>query len=148
MNSRHRAREVALQILYRYDVASQSQGIEPPSGGALARDLIQHFDHFGTPQELREFAANLVSGTLQEQKSLDQYLERHAANWRISRMAYVDRSILRMAVYEMLHFPEISSSIVIDEAVELAKQFGTSETPGFVNGVLDAVKEAIKSSRA
>jgi len=143
---RHRAREIALQILYRYDMAkAASPGLEPPKGAALAREIGQHFDHFQTAQDLREFTAMLVAGTLLHQPELDPLLERHASNWKLSRMSYVDRSLLRMAAYELKHLSETPASVVIDEAVELAKQFGTAETPSFVNGILDAVNAELQS---
>lgn len=142
-NSRHMAREVALQILYRYDVAASSGNVTIPSGTELARELRSHFEHFRVPDELREFAAELVAGSLREMSQLDQTLEKHASNWRVSRMAYVDRSLLRMALYEMIHFKDTPGTVVIDEAIELAKQFGTADTPAFINGVLDAVKREI-----
>jgi transcription antitermination protein NusB len=149
MLNRHRAREIALQILYRYDVAlGSTPKVEPPKGGALATELSQHFDHFIVSQDLRDFAAHLVAGTLQNQTELDGLLERHASNWKVARMSSVDRSLLRMAAYELKSMPETPSSVVIDEAIELAKQFGTSDTPAFVNGVLDAVKGELRPAQA
>lgn len=141
MNARHRAREVALQILYRYDTAS-TQGVAPPRDLALADDLTRHFDHFKVPENLRKFAAELVAGTLAQMSLLDSLLEKHAKNWKISRMSSIDRTLLRMASYEMLHFPDVPVSVTIDEAIELGKQFGTSETSGFVNGILDAIRQS------
>lgn len=140
---RHRAREVALQILYRYDVAAHEPGgVVPKVGPELVADLNKHFDHFTVPPETREFAAQLVAGTLSDMASIDGLLETHASNWKITRMASVDRSLLRMAIYELTQIAEVPPSVVIDEAIELGKQFGTAETPAFVNGVLDAVKAA------
>lgn len=141
MNARHRAREVALQILYRYDLDLQSNGTQPPTGPALATELTRHFDHFKVPANLREFAAELVAGTLREIAALDQKIEAHATHWKVSRMAAIDRSLLRMAIYEMSHFPDVPRNVTIDEAVELAKQFGTADTPAFVNGILDAIPQ-------
>ncbi len=131
---RHRAREIALQFLYgNEDLATN-----------LEMELKRHFEHFSVPEDTRDFATQLVLGTLREKASLDELLEKHVSNWKISRLSFVDRNLLRMAVYEMLHFPDTSPSIVIDEAIELGKQFGTSETPAFINGVLDAVKAAVR----
>ncbi len=160
MSIRHRAREVALQILYRYDVALQGKNSNPvtigenklrlnvpdnrlsPADRERVVDLASHFEHFQVPAEVREFAALLVSGTLRELAALDELLERQASNWKVSRMALVDRSLLRMSLYEMLHLPETPDTVVIDEAVELAKQYGNAESPGFVNGILDAIKKS------
>ncbi len=150
--SRHQAREVALQILYRHDLAHQSG--DPGSANlanfkdaqAVIEDLNGHFDHFQTPEELRGFAAELVAGTLRELATLDALLETHASNWKVSRMGIVDRNLLRMAVHELKNFPDTPPAVVIDEAIELAKEFGTAESPAFINGVLDAVKDVVLKS--
>lgn len=142
--SRHRAREVALQILYRYEVQAHTLQTQPPQGHELAQDLIRHFDHFAVPQGLRDFAAQLVAGTLTETAALDPQIEKRAQSWKISRMPPVDRSLLRLATYELQHFKDTPTSVILDEAVELAKQFGTAETPAFVNGILDAIKGDIR----
>lgn len=136
---RHRAREVALQVLYRYEVNQADGKGAPPEGTALADDLKHHFEHFQIDEGLQTFAAELVAGTLLNRDQLDEQIEAKAKNWKISRMALVDRCILRMAIHEMRHFPDTPKAVVIDEAVELAKQFGTAESSAFVNGVLDAV---------
>ena len=148
MKSRHRAREVAFQILYRIDLELQSSGTTAPSGEALLGELVHHFNHFKVPEELREFAASLVVGTIRTLPELDETLEKHAAKWKISRMAAVDRNLLRMALYEMRHFPDIPPSVTMDEAVELSKQFGEKETPAFVNGILDAIAREIAGKPA
>jgi N utilization substance protein B len=139
MNSRHRAREVAFQILYRFDLEVHSSGTPPPTGEALLKELVHHFEHFKVPEELREFAAALVVGTVTTLPEIDPLIETYAAQWRVSRMGMVDRNILRMSVYEMKHFPDIPPQVTIDEAVEVAKQFGSEETPAFINGILDAI---------
>lgn len=143
MKSRHRAREVALQILYGYEIAHTTAGAAIPQGMALAADLRKHFDHFQVAEALREFSAQLVAGTLTEVSQLDPWIEQHASNWKIARMAPVDRTLLRMASYELRKIPETPPSVVIDEAIELAKQFGTAETPAFVNGILDALRKTL-----
>ncbi len=147
MKSRHRAREIALQILYGYDSAPAS-GKEIPSGAALANELQAHFEHFQVPAQVRDFAAELVAGTLMDLPTLDTMLEKHAVNWKVNRMAAIDRTLLRMAVYEMTHFPEIPHTVTIDEAIELAKQFGSAETSAFVNGILDAIRLALPAAEA
>src|SRR4051812_48091323 len=129
MKSRHRAREVAFQILYRLDLELHSSGAALPTGEALVSELTHHFDHFKVPDDLREFAASLVIGTVTTVRELDEILERHATTWKISRMAAVDRNLLRMALYELRHFPDIPPSVTLDEAIELSKQFGEQDTP-------------------
>jgi len=140
--SRHKAREAALQILYSYDLAS----VKTLPAHQFADDLTSHFDHFKVPKEVREFAAQLVAGTLRDIQVIDETLEKHATNWKVTRMAYIDRALLRMAVFELLNFPDIPSSVTIDEAIELAKDFGAPETPAFINGILDSIKEEKKST--
>lgn len=143
MNSRHRAREAALQILYRYDVSLESTGQQPPEGGTLAEELKGHFDHFQVPDALREFAGQLVAGTLLQRRDLDALIEQHASNWKISRMGLIDRNLLRMGAYELQRFQDIPASVTLDEAIELARQFGTSDSPGFVNGILDSIRRSL-----
>lgn len=142
MKSRHRAREIALQILYQYDLVSQASGIKPIAKD-LVFDLTHYYAHFNVPESLREFVGQLVVGTLHEISKLDEILEKHAAHWKISRMSAVDRSLLRMATYEMLIIREVPPAVIIDEAIELGKSFGTAETPSFVNGILDSVKKQL-----
>ncbi|MBY0470672.1 transcription antitermination factor NusB [bacterium] len=132
MKSRHLAREIALQILYEYDVGSFPTGVE------LDGAIHKHFEHFKVPEKLRDFAGELVRGTVQHREALDQTLEKHATHWKLSRMSVIDRNLLRMALYEMQNFKDIPASVSIDEAIELAKQFGSSESPSFINGILDA----------
>lgn len=146
MKSRHRAREIALQVLYQHDLAAHSAGQALPNPPELARQLNYHFDHFSVPEPLRAFISQLVTGTLQEATQLDSVLEKHASNWKVARMSSVDRSLLRMATYEMLHIKDVPHSVIIDEAIELAKEFGTSESPSFINGILDSIKNGSKES--
>ncbi len=141
MKARHRSRQIALQILYQHDLISHSSGQALPQGSQVIEGLKYHFEYFDVPEDLREFIAELVVGTLGKVEILDVLLEKYAANWKVARMSSVDRSLLRMALYEMLNYKESPRTVVIDEAIELAKQFGTSETPAFINGILDNVKE-------
>ncbi len=136
---RHRAREAALQILYRYDLTHTTD--------ADPKDLTSHFDHFQVVEAQREFAAHLVAGTLKERQAIDLKIEAQSANWKVSRMAIIDRNLLRMALYELMNFKDIPRSVTIDEAVELGKQFGTAETPAFVNGILDAMANTLEAAK-
>lgn len=141
-HSRHHAREIALQILYRYDL-NQTQGVDAiPTGLALAEDLKRHFEHFQVTEGVREFAAELVAGTLKDSAELDVEIEKFSSNWKISRMAVIDRNLLRMAMYEMTRIKDTPTSVTIDEAIELAKQFGTADTSAFVNAILDSFRKA------
>lgn len=137
MISRHRAREIALQILYRYDLAQRTPVIGAHS--FLIDELKRHYEHFRVPEELRTFVGELVAGTLTSLSKLDAVLEKHTANWKVARLSSIDRCILRMAVFEMIQSPQMPRAVIIDEAIELAKSFGTEESPAFVNGILDQV---------
>lgn len=139
MTPRHRARETAFQILYRYDLDLQNAGTPAPQAGILDQELERHFDHFRTPDESREFAASLVRDTLKRLDEIDTEIQKHAKNWRLSRMSVADRNLLRVGVSELQTHREIPVAVTLDEAVELAKQFGSEETPSFVNGILDAI---------
>jgi N utilization substance protein B len=114
------------------------------SSAQLISEIAKHLEHFEVAPSIREFAAELVAGTILEISQVDQLLEKHAAHWKINRMTLVDRNLLRLAAYELLHFGETPASVIINEAVELAKQFGTAETPAFVNGILDSIRTGVR----
>jgi N utilization substance protein B len=105
----------------------------------LVEALKTHYDHFAVSHDLRPFVGELVAGTLTSLSMIDETLEKHTANWRIARLSSIDRCILRMATYELIDLPQIPRAVVIDEAIELAKEFGSDESASFVNGVLDQV---------
>jgi len=137
MNSRHRAREIALQILYQYDLAQRGPVVNFDL--RMIEGLRTHYDHFRVPADLQSFVGELVAGTLKSVVQLDELLEKHTASWKVSRLSSVDRCILRMAIYEMTREPKMPRAVIIDEAVELAKAFGSDDSASFVNGVLDQV---------
>lgn len=126
MPRRSRAREVALQILYQDD-------LNPQNNPALSDQLLQRRLGSG---ELARFARGLVAGVRRHRRQLDTALEQIAANWSLARMAATDRNVLRLAAYEILH-TDTPDPVAIDEAVELAKRFGTAQSAPFVNGILD-----------
>ncbi len=131
--TRHRAREIALQILYRLDEVKLSN----PSD--IARELSTHFEHFQVADEIRDFVAQMVSGAFLNRDKTDELITGHSANWRLDRMGAVDRNILRLSVYELIHEQLTPPKVVIDEAIELARSFGNADSPAFVNGILDAI---------
>lgn len=139
MKSRHHARQAAFQMLYRYDISMRDRENKRNEFNVSDDELNSHFDHFEISPQIREFATKLIRGTLENIDILDEKLEKHAANWKISRMPVVDRNLLRMALYEIMNFPEIPNSVTIDEAIKLGKQFGTAETSPFINGILDTI---------
>lgn len=129
MRKRTTARECALQLLYQWDMTKQ-----PPA------DILDQFwaDRPESP-EVRTFAMQLVEGALQHLAVIDEALQKYAENWELSRMAVVDRNILRLGTYELLFAEEIPSKVTINEAVELAKRFGDVDSSKFINGILDKI---------
>jgi transcription antitermination protein NusB len=132
MGSRRKARECALQMLFAADVA------ETPSD-EVVRTYWTELGDSDLEDTAREFATRLASGTLSHLDSLDERIRSRAEHWRISRMAIVDRNILRLAVYEFLYEPT-PRTVAINEALEIARRFSTYEATQFINGILDAIK--------
>jgi transcription antitermination protein NusB len=132
MGSRRKARECALQMLFAADVSD-----------ARADELVRTYWAELCDAELeepaREFASRLASGTLANLSALDERIRSRAEHWRISRMAIVDRNVLRLAVYEFLH-ETTPRTVTINEALEIARRFSTYEATQFINGILDAIK--------
>ncbi len=132
------SRDVAIQMLYQWEV-----------GRLSVTEVAESFWRIGEidesiPERARERAAELVRGTVEQVGRIDRILEEASRNWRLDRMPVLDRLILRLGIYELLHDPDTPPAVVIDEAIELARRFSTEEAVPFVNGVLDAVKERIE----
>jgi N utilization substance protein B len=110
--------------------------------GVSPRDVFRDFwsDH-DAPSEIRGFAEELVLGVYGALRELDRWIIGSAEHWRIERMAVVDRNVLRMAVHEIVHDPETPDPVIIDEAIEVAKKYGSEESGSFINGVLDAIRK-------
>ncbi|HQY59127.1 MAG: transcription antitermination factor NusB [Nitrospira sp.] len=128
MASRHQARERAVQILFQYDIHGQA-------GPWLDDFWIQ----YPLAEELRGFAERLVAGVRDHRKELDTLIGSFATNWKVNRMPIIDRNILRMGCFELLHVPEVPAKVTLNEAIELAKSFGDEEASKFINGILDKV---------
>jgi N utilization substance protein B len=128
---RHRARILALQALYEIDCADHDS--------AVVLDHLLAGDRL--PEDAASFARHVVNGVLRYQSVLDSFIHRHAPEWPLEQMAYVDRNILRMAIFEFAVDGETPIKVAINEAVELAKTFGSDSAPRFVNGVLGALVE-------
>jgi N utilization substance protein B len=92
------------------------------------------------------FAESLVRGTTENQQEIDTIVQRASKNWRLERMARVDRNVLRLATYELCHVPDVPAKVVINEAIEVAKRFGAQESAAFVNGILDRISQELKRS--
>jgi N utilization substance protein B len=131
---RHRAREAALQILYFWEVGRVAPEAAPAPYWTVVADESEPL-----PDGARVFAEALAAGTIEHLAELDEVISRHAQHWRLSRMAVIDRLILRLATYELFHEPETPPGVVIDEALELARTFSEEDAVRFVNGVLDAI---------
>jgi transcription antitermination protein NusB len=126
MGSRHQSRERALQILFQYDIH-----------GKPGLWLEEFWKPLKDSEESRAFAERLVAGVREHQKELDALIGRYATNWKVSRMQVVDRNILRIGAYELLWLDEVPAKVTMNEAIELAKDFGDDEAAKFVNGILD-----------
>jgi N utilization substance protein B len=134
MPSRRRARQRALQILFLWDARRQ------PVDEAI--DAYYDTLNFEERPERDPFVAALVRGTVEHLAAVDAHISKHAEHWRMERMPAVDRNILRLAVYEMIH-GGTPAAVAIDEALELARKFSNEESVQFVNGVLDAIHREI-----
>ena len=139
---RHQSRQVALQVLYAVDVVDRLRSSASPTEQETFENVAANFD---LPEGARAFAKELVSGVSAHRDALDARITEHAKNWRLSRMAAVDRNVLRLAVYELEHC-DTPASVILDEAVELARRFGDDPSPAFVNGVLDAVAHSVRAA--
>lgn len=111
------------------------------SGGSIERVMMHYWRLTPGDPEGREYADGLARGVANELARLDEMIRKASSNWRIERMARVDRNILRMGAWEMLHSKDVPRAVIIDEGVELAKKFGTEDSSSFVNGVLDRIAE-------
>ena len=127
MGVRRQAREAAIQVLYMCDFLQ-------------CWDLVQvvfAYDHFGITDEVRPYSEILAQGVIENLSDIDSNITRSSEHWSIGRMGKVDRAIIRMAAFELLYLPDVPKSVAINEAIEIAKRFGSDESPNFVNGVLD-----------
>jgi N utilization substance protein B len=131
---RHHAREAALQILYFWEIGRA----DPET--AIEAYFAEHQPD--APPAVVDFASRLVYGVVGTLADVDAAIERHSQHWRLERLAVVDRLILRMAVWELQHDPDTPPAAVLNEAIELARQFSGDDASRFVNGVLDAIRKA------
>jgi transcription antitermination protein NusB len=130
MGMRRVARECALQMLYEMDVGKHAPG-----------EILKTFWEMNQqPDKVRQFANELFQGSIAQLQEIDDVIQQHTQNWRLSRMAAVDRNILRLAVYELMSDWRTPRTVVINEALEIAKKFSTNESAQFVNGILDSIK--------
>ena len=132
-----RARAVAMQALYELD----------STGHDLATVVRRRLEADETPDGSAEYASHLIQGVVAERTEIDALIQRAAPAWPIDQMAHVDKSILRLAIFEMLREKGLSAKIIINEAVELAKRFGHDSSPKFVNGVLGTIERSQREQK-
>lgn len=129
MGARRKARELALQMLFQHDM----------SGNAPDQILTTFEELQKSKPNTREFATRIFRGTLDNLDRIDEMITAQADNWRLSRMAVVDRNIIRMCIYEFLHEEDTPKLVIIDEGIEIAKKYGTQKSSQFINGILDGI---------
>ncbi len=156
MGTRRKGRESALQILYQLEVVAGSRqdkdestpkmtelmaGLSPAHVNQVVETFFKNFE---AAPAIFDYASSLVRGTLLNLNRIDGFVARHSVKWRIERMAIVDRNVLRLATYELLFSFDLPPNVVIDEAIEVAKRFGSEKSAAFVNGVLDSIATDIR----
>lgn len=135
MGTRRRARECALQLLYMWEF---HRGLDHVGREAFWLDRGQE------EAGIREFATVLVDGVVAQIERVDELIRGASLNWRIDRMATVDRNILRLATFEMLEVAETPLKVILNEAIELSKRYGSEDSSAFVNGVLDKIGSSLR----
>ena len=137
MGKRREGREAAVQFLYQLDL----NGEKGPGDAGIFWGIHSGPGKAAVPPKTRAFTEQLVAGVMAHRDEIDERIKQCTANYELGRLAAVDRNILRMAIFEMLHAPDVAPVIIINEAIEIAKKFGGDKSGGFVNGVLDRIKK-------
>jgi len=133
--TRRDAREWAVQLLFQVD-------LNPPedAGPVLAR----FWEGVKSDKGTRKYAERIVRGVMSRRAELDQLIQECVDHWKMDRISVIDRNVIRMAVYEMLHCPDVPPVVSINEAVDIAKYFATADSGRFVNGILDRIRKSVK----
>jgi N utilization substance protein B len=139
MGKRREGREAAVQFLYQLDL----NGEKAPGDAAIFWALHSGPGKAVVPPKTRAFTEQIVSGVMAHRDEIDERIKKYTANYELNRLAAVDRNILRVAIFEMLHSPDVAPVIIINEAIEIAKKFGAEKSGGFVNGILDRIKQEL-----
>lgn len=141
MKKRRRARELALTLLYQVEILG--------SAGVQAEEVMDIFweQHYTQDDAVKDFASLIAKEVVRNLEDIDAEIAKTSVNWKLDRMSCIDRNILRMAAFEIIHLEEIPPLVAINEAVELAKKYGAEESSRFINGVLNKIKEAHNSFR-
>jgi len=134
MGTRREARELALQALYQLDVTGESEA---------ERALAVFWTHFDAASEVRDFARELVDGVRTNCERIDALIAASVEHWRLPRLSRVDLNLLRLATFELLARPDIPASVTINEAIEIARRFGSEDSAAFVNGVVDHIARVL-----
>jgi transcription antitermination protein NusB len=135
MGSRRKAREYALQMLFQWDITKDN----------IDQVITGFWSNNEEPQAVRDFANQLVNRTIEHVEEIDAVIQRHAEHWRLDRMAVVDRNLLRLATQEFIYDKETPSTVVINEAIEIARRFSAQESPQFINGILDSIRKEVET---
>ena len=134
MGPRRKGREYALQMLFQWDITRDS----------IEQIAATFFENHDEPAAVVNFARLLVTRTVEHIEEIDPLIQRHAEHWRLDRMATVDRNILRLATQEFRYDTETPKTVVINEAIEIARRFSSQESPQFINGILDSIKKELE----
>ncbi len=137
MGQRRKAREETLRILYRLEFDNRP----------VEETLDQYWKNKKSLPSTREYSTWLVNGIISDQKKIDTIIQDASEHWRLSRMALIDRNILRMAVFELLHEKNVAAAVIINEAIEIAKRYSGTEAATFVNGILDAIRKKLEKTQ-
>lgn len=138
MGARHETRKLAVQALYGLDA-------NPEQGDFLAVEAAfsEALEESGADREL---LGELVSGAWEKRAEIDKAIKQASRNWKLTRMDRVDRSILRLGVFELMDKPDVPAPVILSEAIELAKEFGAPDSPAFVNGILDKIARSLRAA--
>jgi transcription antitermination protein NusB len=154
LGMRRKARELVLQFLFQTDMnpplareeaarrtgetGSETAGA-PDDESIIQEEIACFWENFKTEEGGKSFFRQLAAGVMAHRDQIDTLINEASENWRISRMATVDRNLLRLSVYELIYLDDIPPSVTINEAVEIAKRYGSEESPSFINGILDKI---------
>ncbi len=144
MGHRRKSREYALQALYMYEMRLKDQ--EDHRDELLDNVTSLSWIDSDIVPEIRDFAVALIRGTLADSERIDSLIDRFSRNWKLERLSAVDKSILRLAIYEMLNSHEVPAAVTINEAIELGKLYSGDSSGQFINGILDAINKTIVST--
>jgi N utilization substance protein B len=133
LRRRRRSREYALRVLFQLNITKQE----------AITALGQFQDHFSPNGEADDFMKLLVLGVLEHCEELDRLIQQYSENWRLDRINIIERNILRMALFELLYCEEIPPKVTINEAIDLGKRYGSEDSGGFINGILDRIQNEV-----